>query len=110
MDEWQTVSVKGFGPLIDALGRAERKGYMPDAMAEEWTNFEFTRWELNSSDPALMDAYAEGRKDEREEVIRQLGEEINYAKGMARGNGGNPRYDYYVDALEMFLTSYRDEA
>ena len=57
----------------------------------------------------LTAAYANGRKDEREEVIRQLAKEVSYAKDMARGNGGNPRYDYYVDAFEMFLVSYKDE-
>lgn len=59
------VSVSGFGPLMNALERAARKGYMPDAMADEWNAFAFC-----SADEEInrlqTEAYAEGRKDERE--------------------------------------------
>lgn len=39
-DGFETVLVKNFGPLIVALDRAERKGYLPDALADEWAAFE----------------------------------------------------------------------
>ena len=42
-DEWETVSVKGFDALMTALERADSKGYMPDAMADEWAAFDFRR-------------------------------------------------------------------
>jgi hypothetical protein len=60
------VSVVGFGPLIDALERAERKGYMPDAIADEWAAFTYmpVDEEINR---LQTEAYAEGRRDEREE-------------------------------------------
>lgn len=39
-DGFITVAVKNLGPLLDALDRADRKGYLPDAMAAEWQAFE----------------------------------------------------------------------
>jgi hypothetical protein len=60
--------------------------------------------ELANAPPAtLEEAYAEGRSDEREEVRKMLREEAAGAKRQARENGGNPRYDYYADAIEMIL-------
>jgi uncharacterized protein (DUF2267 family) len=53
--------------------------------------------------PTLEEAYAEGRSDEREDVRMMLREELACAKRQARENGGNPRYDYYADAIEMIL-------
>ena len=38
---YEAIAVKGLGPLIDALERAESKGYLPDAVAEEWAAFDF---------------------------------------------------------------------
>ena len=35
------VAVKGLTSLCDALERAYRKGYMPDAMVEEWEAFDW---------------------------------------------------------------------
>jgi hypothetical protein len=91
MDEWQTVSVKGFGPLIDALDRAERKGYMPDAMADEWGNFEFQQGPSNET---LTNAYAEGRKDEREEwlpVLEALKAVMKHSRYSGNGVWGSIR-------------------
>ena len=34
------VFMKGLGPLIDALERAESKGHLPDAICDEWANFD----------------------------------------------------------------------
>jgi hypothetical protein len=42
-DGFKLVAVTGFDDLINALDRAERKGYMPDAMAEEWAAFDWRR-------------------------------------------------------------------
>ncbi len=41
MSEYQlkTVSVVGFDELMQALDRAERKGYMPGPIQEEWEGF-----------------------------------------------------------------------
>jgi hypothetical protein len=38
---FEPVFVKNFLPLISALDRADRKGYLPDAMAEEWAAFDY---------------------------------------------------------------------
>lgn len=39
---WTTISVNaGFAALMSALERADRKGYMPDAMADEWSAFDY---------------------------------------------------------------------
>jgi hypothetical protein len=37
--QWKTVSVVGFDELMRALERADRKGYMSDAIKEEWEAF-----------------------------------------------------------------------
>lgn len=37
---FKLVAVKGFDDLVSALERASRKGYMPDAMVDEWEAFE----------------------------------------------------------------------
>jgi hypothetical protein len=43
MDErkWRTVQVRGLDELIAALERAERKGYMPDAISDQWAQFDY---------------------------------------------------------------------
>ena len=51
----------------------------------------------------LTNAYAEGRKDEREEFRTMLINEAQGARRQAKENAGNPRYDYYADAVEMIL-------
>jgi hypothetical protein len=41
-DGWQVIAVnEAFDKLMSALDRAERKGYMPDAMADEWGEFQW---------------------------------------------------------------------
>jgi hypothetical protein len=40
---YKLVAVKGLSALIQALDRAERKGYLPDAMADEWEAFEWSQ-------------------------------------------------------------------
>jgi hypothetical protein len=37
--QWRTVSVVGFDELMQALDHADRKGYMPDAIKEDWEAF-----------------------------------------------------------------------
>lgn len=37
--EWALVS--GLKPMLAALERAERKGYLPGAMADEWADFDY---------------------------------------------------------------------
>ena len=51
-DEWKTVSVKGFDDLIAVLERADRKGYMPDAMADEWAAFDYRASPAPAVEPA----------------------------------------------------------
>ena len=39
---WRTIAVNpGFDALFEALERAQSKGYMPDAMADEWEAFDY---------------------------------------------------------------------
>ena len=40
-DGFELVAVKGLGPLVSALERAESKGYIPFAFAEEWDGFDY---------------------------------------------------------------------
>ncbi|SAK53154.1 hypothetical protein AWB78_01298 [Caballeronia calidae] len=48
---WKLVRVnEHFDALIAALERAENKGYLPDAMAEEWANF---ACDENTASPAI---------------------------------------------------------
>jgi hypothetical protein len=52
---WKTVSVVAFDELMQALDRADRKGYMPDAIKEEWEAF---NWKLEQ--PAQQEPVAWG--------------------------------------------------
>ena len=38
---YKLIAVNGFDELIQALERADRKGYLPDAMADEWAAFDW---------------------------------------------------------------------
>lgn len=40
-DGYELVAVRNFNDLMLALDRADRKGYMPDAMAGEWEAFQY---------------------------------------------------------------------
>lgn len=40
---WELISVTGFDDLMAALLRADNKGYMPDAMRDEWAAFDYNR-------------------------------------------------------------------
>lgn len=48
-------------------------------------------------------AYEAGRDEARAEIIKMLNDELDNAKAMAKGNGGNPRYDYFADCIEMLI-------
>jgi hypothetical protein len=48
-----------FDRLMDALDRAESKGYLPDAMAEEWTAFEWEVVPARASDAAAGEPESE---------------------------------------------------
>jgi hypothetical protein len=39
MSDWKTVRVKGLDKLVEAMERADDKGYLPDAIREEWDAF-----------------------------------------------------------------------
>lgn len=43
LKSWRKISVASdeFDALMAALERAESKGYLPDAMAEEWAAFQW---------------------------------------------------------------------
>ena len=58
--QWKTVSVIGFDELMNALDRADRKGYMPDAIREEWEGF---NWEaqLEQAPVAVVSGYYSGQ-------------------------------------------------
>jgi hypothetical protein len=38
---FKLIAVKGFDELVQALDRADRKGYIPDAVADEWAAFDY---------------------------------------------------------------------
>ena len=38
---YKLIAVKGFDELMQALDRADRKGYLPDAVADEWDAFDY---------------------------------------------------------------------
>jgi len=40
---YRLIAVKNFDALLTALDRAESKGYMPDAMKDEWESFEYSQ-------------------------------------------------------------------
>jgi hypothetical protein len=71
-----------FDGLMGALDRAESKGYMPDAMAEEWAAFEWDALESrvlaessNKADEEWCKAYAEEWQDtlkEQSDRIKEL--------------------------------------
>ena len=44
--------------LIDALDRADRKGYLPDVLVEEWEAFEFEAVETSDLEALLADVTA----------------------------------------------------
>ena len=46
--QWKDVSVVGFDELMEALERADRKGYMPDAVKEAWEGF---NWKPAQQEP-----------------------------------------------------------
>lgn len=39
---WKLVAAKGIDDLSQALERAERKGYLPDALADAWAAFDYS--------------------------------------------------------------------
>lgn len=46
------VEASGLAALVNALDRADRKGYLPDAMQEAWDNFDITAFDQQ---PAAVD-------------------------------------------------------
>lgn len=62
--------------------------------------------EEDSGESLLQEGYAEGRKDADEETVAMLRDELTHAVAMARGNAGNPRYDYYADCIRMLLSNF----
>jgi hypothetical protein len=59
---WKLVLVnEGFGGLMDSLERAHRKGYMPDAITEDYEGFDY-RDAAPTAQPQPADAEAVGTK------------------------------------------------
>ena len=54
---WKDVSVVGFDELMNALDRADRKGYMPDALKEEWEAFNWKPAQSQQEPVAWIDEY-----------------------------------------------------
>ncbi|VVE79328.1 hypothetical protein [Pandoraea sputorum] len=74
-DGWEWVRVKNFRQLIDGLERAQSKGYMPDALSDEWAALEI------DYAPVAVDDGSERRLfqeiiDEKDRQIRELCERI----------------------------------
>ncbi|WP_208455952.1 VRR-NUC domain-containing protein [Burkholderia vietnamiensis] len=73
---WKFVRVNGhFDALIAALERAESKGYLPDAVREEWENLACDENVAAPQPPAQADA-RDWLTDEQREAIQQA---IDYA-------------------------------
>ena len=64
--QWKTVSVVGFDELMRALDYADRKGFMPDAIKEEWEAFNWKPEQPAQQEPVKFnctvvdDAHPEG--------------------------------------------------
>lgn len=72
------VEASGLAALVDALDRADRKGYLPDAMQEAWDNFDITALAQQPTahpDDAAVDAFAAAMKEK-------------LAAARAKGRGG----------------------
>jgi len=52
--QWKTVSVVGFDELMQALERADRKGYMSDAIKEEWEAFNWKPEQPAQQEPVAI--------------------------------------------------------
>ncbi|WP_244136742.1 hypothetical protein [Burkholderia vietnamiensis] len=88
---WKLVRVnEHFDALIAALERAESKGYLPDAVREEWENF---ACDENVPQPAQADARV-GLTDEQRDVL-------TWAIGRANSQGE----DACADVLRSILAS-----
>ncbi len=61
--QWKAVSVVGFDELMEALERADRKGYMPDAVKEAWEGF---NWKPAQQEPVA----AECKFDREQKWVR----------------------------------------
>ena len=60
--QWKTVSVVGFDELMRALDYADRKGFMPDAIKEEWEAFNWKPQQPTQQEPVawvVEDQYGE---------------------------------------------------
>jgi hypothetical protein len=51
-DGYKLTAVKGFDELMTALNRAESKGYLPDAVAEHWSAFDWRASPSAAQQPA----------------------------------------------------------
>jgi hypothetical protein len=92
----QLVYVRGFDELLQALERADRKGYMPDAMADEWAAFDYRVAALPPARPptaaesaALQDA-AEGGLRDRPALSDALISRLANCRAMATDRGVPP--------------------
>lgn len=53
---WKLIAVNAqFNDLMDNLDRAQRKGYMPDAISEEWEAFDWSAWPPSTASPSNME-------------------------------------------------------
>lgn len=68
-DGFKLVAVKGFDELVEALARAARKIYLPDAMADEWAALD---WHTVATPTAPADVMADAEKAEARATIFRL--------------------------------------
>lgn len=66
-DGFKLVAVKGFDELVEALARAARKSYLPDAMADEWAALD---WHTVATPTAPADVMADAELQELREWQR----------------------------------------
>jgi hypothetical protein len=50
---WKLIKVNDqFHALMESLDRAQSKGYMPDAISEEWEAFDWSAWPQSTASPS----------------------------------------------------------
>ena len=73
---YELVAVKGLGPLVSALDRADRKGYLPFALEEEWEGFDYQKV---SAAPAKPEQAVQPMKDPLHDDIQSVLFEVEQA-------------------------------
>ncbi|TSP11473.1 hypothetical protein [Cupriavidus campinensis] len=100
-DGWELVRVKNLGPLISALDRASRKGYLPDAMEMEWEEFEF-----HSAQQVQA-----GGEDKRYRIgaAWKRGGSAGYTRTSLPENARDGQYQLWAELIQPFAALSREQ-